>query len=407
MLQARGRVATSQGSLEVLQIDGRLRYLDSLVDGSRYARQKGSLEKEFMLFLEKFSGNEFGQSTPEDIRRFLVYKDRKGKTRVHMLECAGMGEEKGECGCPKKLSVGSVQTILGKLSGLFSEQGRVGAWQPLTGLGNPVNSLSLKKYVQAVRLEQSAAHVGVKQAPPLFLGKLRGIVQFIDSGLKDTLLKPAERFVYCRDRAFFLLQFFAGDRASDLGKVLAQEVRRLPGDGGLVFNHTVGKTLSNGRVNTFAIQRTVDAGVCPVRALESYVSEAGQMGVNLSLGYLFRPVGKSRAAVLEECLSYSVVYERLKFYLRAVGLDEGETPHSLRRGCAITLSLSGAADQAERVMGHVGWFTSKSLERYSEISKLVDVGSVSSLFAGVAKGGDSVGELYKCFGKLEGLPKAF
>jgi hypothetical protein len=133
---------------------------------------------------------------------------------------------------------------------------------------------------------------------------------------------------------------------------------------GLALNHTVGKTLNNGRVNTFAIQRTEDPVACPVRALEGYVSEAGRMGVDLSLGYLFRPVGKSRSALLEECLSYSVVYMRVKFYLRAVGLEEVKTPHSLRRGCAGTMSLSGAADQAERVMGHVGWFTNKSLERY-------------------------------------------
>lgn len=44
----------------------------------------------------------------------------------------------------------------------------------------------------------------------------------------------------------------------------------------------------------------------------------------------------------------------------------------------VTLSLSGSASAEKHMMGHVGWFSNKCLERYSEMQKLVDVGSVSS-----------------------------
>lgn len=46
--------------------------------------------------------------------------------------------------------------------------------------------------------------------------------------------------------------------------------------------------------------------------------------------------------VLEQPVSYSVVYERLRMYLRVLDIDDGETPHSLRAGCAVALALSGS-----------------------------------------------------------------
>ena len=100
-------------------------------------------------------------------------------------------------------------------------------------------------------------------------------------------------------------------------------------------------------------------------------------------GYLFRPLGKNRLSVQDSFLSYSVIYEMLKFYVGKLCLDDGEITHSLRKACAVTLSFSGSASAEKDIMGHVGWFSSKSLDRYREIQKLMDVGSVSNLFAQV------------------------
>ena len=50
------------------------------------------------------------------------------------------------------------------------------------------------------------------------------------------------------------MQFFAGDRASDVGRVLVQEIKILSDGSGLVFNHTFGKTLrGDGKFNRFVI----------------------------------------------------------------------------------------------------------------------------------------------------------
>jgi DNA-binding transcriptional regulator YdaS (Cro superfamily) len=56
---------------------------------------------------------------------------------------------------------------------------------------------------------------------------------------------------------------------------------------------------------------------------------------------------------------------RLKGYLKDLGIDEGETMHGIRGGCAITLMSKGIVNP-EEVMQHVGWFSMSSLDRYSQ-----------------------------------------
>lgn len=56
-------------------------------------------------------------------------------------------------------------------------------------------------------------------------------------------------------------------------------------------------------------------------------------------------------------------------------------------------------------MGHIGWFSSRSRDRYSEMKKLSDVGSVSNLFAHVPSI-QGIENVYKSY-DYEALPKAF
>ena len=44
-----------------------------------------------------------------------------------------------------------------------------------------------------------------------------------------------------RDLAFFCLDFYSSDRASDLSRVYTKEVLLLPGKQGLLFHHKFGK----------------------------------------------------------------------------------------------------------------------------------------------------------------------
>jgi len=49
----------------------------------------------------------------------------------------------------------------------------------------------------------------------------------------------------------------------------------------------------------------------------------------------------------------SAVAYRLRLHPKTLNIDGGETMHSFRGGCSITLSLLGASD--DQVAGHVGW----------------------------------------------------
>ena len=126
------------------------------------------------------------------------------------------------------------------------------------------------------------------------------------------------------------LQFFAGDRASDVGHVLVQEIKMLSDGTGLVFNHTFGKTLKgDGKFNRFDIKRCDDQVVCPVGGIEHYFHDAKLYGIDLSAGYLFRHVMGSMK-VLDDCMSYSAIYERLKTYLSILEINDGEAQHAGR-----------------------------------------------------------------------------
>lgn len=207
----------------------------------------------------------------------------------------------------------------------------------------------------------------------MFVRKLNSISAYIRNRLhsfKD-FLTPREKYTLLRDQAMFELQFFAGDRASDISNFLTQDIKFLPGDSGFVFRHTFGKTLrgGDGKTNTFAIMRYSDNLTCPIAELETYLSGAKSLGIDLKTGYLFRTVSEN-GLVLDTPISYSSIYERLKYYLRTLGLDDGETPHSLRAGCAVTLALSDAASR--QLMSHVGWSDSKTADYYSRATKIRD-----------------------------------
>lgn len=118
---------------------------------------------------------------------------------------------------------------------------------------------------------------------------------YINSQLKKDDLNLSVRFVYLRDQAFFKVQYFAGDRAGDLALCVTQEIKRLQNTNqGLLFCHTVGKTLGTGKTNEFTVSRMQDNEICPVFALERYVQEASHLGVNLKTGYLFRTLDSSK-----------------------------------------------------------------------------------------------------------------
>ncbi|EDO38941.1 predicted protein [Nematostella vectensis] len=161
--------------------------------------------------------------------------------------------------------------------------------------------------------------------------------------LKSPVFSPSctapQRYTYVRDMAFFCLDFYTGDRGSDLGRVFTKEVALLPDKQGFLFRHTFGKTLrGGGKSNTFQIKKVFRQQV---------LSKNNEVSDDPFVG--------------------SAIANRLSLHLKSAGIHNGETMHSFRRGCSITLSLLGVP--YEEIARHVGWSSVVTAEYYTQKDK--------------------------------------
>ena len=323
-------------SLDLPSLDHRLETLQAVSDHKPYQVQKSKLRKELESFLSSLPcPKTLLSASPRDVTRFLVWKDRKGKTKVHVPTCSLFGAKKAEvCSCPSTLAAGTVANLIGKLHSLFVESGRGGEWNDLLGIGNPASHHSVKQYLVLIREEQARAIITPKQAVPLFFDKLLRLCSFLKESIFAPQILPLQRYIYDRDLAFFCLEFFAGDRATDLGRIFTKEVLTLPDDEGFLFKHTFGKTLRGKNSNTFMVKKCSNTTVCPVSNLRLYVQLCDLMPVNLRDGHLFRTTNKS--TVSTSPFIGSAVANRLVQHLKTLGIHNGESMHSFRSGCSIS-----------------------------------------------------------------------
>jgi len=221
-----------------------------MVQKSWYSKQKTSLRVEFETFLASLpSARSIFSATPEDVSRFWVWKDRHGKTVVHVTNCVNASNQNAsECGCPKLLAFKTVDSYIGKLRAIFNEAGRTGDWNSLLGFGNPAASVVVQSYLKAVSEEQLRTHIVPKQAVAFFLPKLLLLARLWDRKMADPSVSPSGLFILARDQAFFKTLFFSVDRGSDLGCVKTAEILRFPKDNGFFVQPCLGQNFTRWRL---------------------------------------------------------------------------------------------------------------------------------------------------------------
>ena len=322
-------------------------------------------------------------ATPNDVVRFLCSRDSAGRTQVHGLSCAnfGLGGVK-DCGCPRHLAAGTVDSYIGMLRAGFNDLGRRGA-------ANPCDSRVVKDWLSAYRKEQLRHHVPVKQARPVFSTHIRLLVKEIDFRLA-TLLDGEpffpQRFTLLRDRAFFLAQWFSGDRAGDLGRALAREVVRLD-NGSLLFRHTAGKTVRESSQLLVIPHISDEPAICPVLAFDTYVSACKAAGVDLLRGHLFPPTAAPRHTSIRDApLTSDAATRRLRLYLP----DENLSAHGSRAGCAVTLLMLGAT--RESVMEHCRWASAQVCLHYTRLERVRSLDTSASVLKAGVSTSDGVSE---------------
>ena len=227
------------------------------------------------------------------------------------------------CACPVRLSNATVDSYIGKLRAIFKEAGRDADWNSALGLGNPAASAEVKAYLKAFTSEQLEAAVTSKQATPLFLVKIVQLSRVIQGKRLVPDITPSQLFVYARDNDLFKTLFFSEDRANDLTLVKTQEIMQFSRNDGLLFDHVCGKSLKDGSGNLLGIRRHSDLSLCPVKAIELYIAISSALSLDLSSGYLFRPLSSS-GKIQNKQTANSTLQSRLRSYLREAKIYKGK-----------------------------------------------------------------------------------
>ena len=148
---------------------------------------------------------------------------------MHQSTCLSVSRPGMACACPKRLALGTVDSLIGKLRAIFVEHGRGSEWHSVLGVGNPSACRSVRAYLADAREEQLRARITPRQAEPFILGDLVVISSYIDRMLLNgSALSAIQVFIYTRDQALFKALFFAGDRTADLLQVKVSDICVIP-----------------------------------------------------------------------------------------------------------------------------------------------------------------------------------
>ena len=327
---------------------------------------------------------------------------------VHKDSCQFFGlQGKQSCNCPTRLSAGTVDSLIGKLRSIFNALGRTSDWDDRFGSGNPASHLCVKQYLKSIQSEQPRARVSPKQASPVFFDKYKNHLRQL---LLGNNISPTERYIYARDLAFFSLDFFSGDRASDLGRIKTVDVLKHPDGSSLLFHQRVGKTLRGKTSRALAVKQTAYPAICPVRNLQFFVELCNSMRLDLSAGFLFRPTSK-KGGVINAPLLASTVQARLTKYLSSLGINDGEIAHGFRSGTSILLRLLGVS--REDVAKHIGWKSTALVDFYTQGDKVISADTSSNTLAcssvdfGHGSSAELLGNTFRKLNCLAGFTPAF
>ena len=334
-------------------IQERFDEFQSVFRSKPYERQKSALEQQLFKFLGALSPPKIVTScTAQDIVKFLISKDKSGRTVVHSLSCS-----KRDCSCPKRLAAGSVDSTLGRLRAIFNKLGRAND-------SNPVSHPLVKDYLKFVREEQAGLAITPSQAVPLFFGKFQRLIAHLrDLCSGSVSLSSAGKYILVRDATFFIVDFFTGDRASDLGRLQSCNVFRLRDREGFLLRFTFTKNLRKGPPRSLALIKFAHSDVCPVAWIQYYITVCQCLKVPLDQGYFFRTAERS-GSVGSKPFTGSAVNNRLRKHLSEAKLYAGETPHSFRVGLSNTLRLLGCS--SEDVAHFLGWKSGEVAKRYMQ-----------------------------------------
>ena len=351
----------------------RMEYFEQKRNEEQGVEQKQRVLKQFERFLK---GKELSEISPEDVVRFLIFKEMEGKGRtiVHKQSCKHLGTKiltnckREECGF--RHAYDSLRSgYFEKLKSLFEEEGMGGKWNPQRKEGNPVKSVKVHQYLEFVKKEQGLAGITPKQAKVILRGKVKQLIELLKI-LRNKTKNAVRKMLISRDIAIFSLAFCTSKRGDDISKIVAKNVMRIPNKGGLVFNFTWGKTLRGGKSHMFGVECVCgfleEKGFCASCCVDSYVTEAEALGWDFDKGYLFSDANKG--VRIHGPVKPPSLTRLLKKYLTQFEIFDKETMQSFRSGGAICRILEG--ESLEEVMYRAYWKSPKTALYYTNFESV-------------------------------------
>ena len=314
--------ATATVHVDEAAIQARFQEFQSIMRSNPYKRQKSALELQLSQFLSALSPPRTVTScTANDILKFLISKDKSGRTVVHSSLCP-----RASCTCPKRLAAGSVDSLIGHLRAVFNSLGRLND-------SNPVAHLLVKHYLKFLRQEQAGLAITPTQAVPLFFDKFQRLIAFLRGRcVNQASLSLADKYIPVRDATFFVVDFFTEDRASDLSRLQSRSVFKLRDREGYLLRFTLAKNIRTGSPCSFALIKFTHPEVCPVAWVRYYITVYQCLGISLDHRYSFR-VTERNGSVGNKLFTGPVVNNRLRKHFFESKLHAGETPHSFGWDC--------------------------------------------------------------------------
>ncbi|MGM0984785.1 MAG: site-specific integrase [Pseudomonadota bacterium] len=216
-------------------------------------------------------------------------------------------------------------------------------WHRYMNLPSPVKRMPVRAVMRGIRRSAGTCQ---KEAPPLLLADLHGLLDHID---RATLRGK-------RDSALFALSFHGAFRRSEVVALYLEDIQWEAR--GLLVGLRRSKTNQEGAEEIKPILRAPGSfPYCPVRLLEAWLAASG-----IRRGAVFRSISlgdKLGAGRLTGC----VVAQRLTHHLEAAGMaGRGFSPHSFRADFITEAHRRGkAAADIKRISGHRSQST---FERY-------------------------------------------
>ena len=351
--------------------------VDEVIDRAKNKKSYKHKEKTWADFGQfcRSLGVAIEGATPRLVCMFLHSKQSQGRTQVHTADCRTLSTDITKCDCATQVAVGTMKNLVSHIRYKYSMVlGKQDSWNESSRSGNPTDSEDVMLYLSQMKEDHSKGHVVRRQALPIKPEKFRTLCSLLHHLLHLEGRSPKDRYMWSRDQAVFKVMFFGGDRAQDLLRTWFRDIKWLPGHEGVQITHTHGKTASCDKPRVFPLYRNADVTICPVKGLDDFLDIIRGLPFAYDTGFVFRPLTRERDGTRPQQLDYASLYARLKLYLGALGMDEGEGPHSFRHTASLVASYAASTDDAQvaRAQAAIGWKCASSAQWYLRQRDLAD-----------------------------------